>query len=91
MVEALAENQILKRDTNSILKTYFRSHQIDIKSILSDYYTKLAKFENVKLESTSKDYFLELWRKCLDFKIKRNWSNFRENVKGWSLTFGRTY
>ena len=43
MVETLAGNQILKRDTNSILKTFFRSHQIDIKSILSDYYTKLVK------------------------------------------------
>ena len=72
MVGTLAENQILKRDTKSILNTYFRSHQIDIKSIFSDHYTELAKSENLKLESTSKDSFLKLWKKCLDFKSKRN-------------------
>ena len=91
MVGTLAENQILKRDTKSILNTYFRSHQIDIKSIFSDHYTELAKSENLKLESTSKDSFLKLWKKCLDFKSKRNWSNFRKNIKGWNLNFSRTY
>ena len=50
MVETLAKNQISKRDTTSILKTYFRSQRIDIKSIFSDQYTERAKSENLKLE-----------------------------------------
>ena len=75
IVGALAENQIVKHDTKSILKTFKSSYSIlagDLLATLpkspnrytikfvSDYYKKLSLSENFKLESPTESYLFDI-------------------------------
>ena len=53
-----------------IYRQNVQSHQINTKSILSNYYTTPVKSENVKLESTIN--FVKAMEKCLDTKTRGN-------------------
>ena len=72
IVGAYAENQIVKHDTKSILKTFKRFYSNLAGNLLakrpkgpnryaikfvSDYYNKLSLSENFKLDSTTEGYF----------------------------------
>ena len=84
IVGALAENQIVKRDTKSILKAFkiFYSNlarnlqtklpkepnQYTIKFV-SDYYTKLSLSQNTKLDCTTEGYLFKLLKKVKVTKL----------------------
>ena len=106
IVGALAENQIVKHDTKSILKTFksFYSNlaedlltklpkspnQYTIKFV-SHYYEKRSLSENFELVSITEGYLFNILKNVQVTKAAGTDKNFIKIFKRWSANFCKTY
>ena len=106
IVGSLAENQIVKHDTKSILETFkiFYSNlagnllaklpklpnRYTIK-FASDYYKKLSLSENSKLDSTTEAYLFNIFKNVEVTKAAGIDQISGKIFKRWSANFGKTY
>ena len=106
IVGALAENQIVKHDTKSILKTFKSFYSNLAEDLLaklpkspnrytikfvSDYYEKLSLSENFELVSITQSYMFNILKNVEVTKVAGIDKNFRKIFKKWCANFGKTY